>query len=116
MIRFEGDIVVPMSESREAIYNGTESLSELCARHDLRLVTDAIGFVSHWITPLGEARRFDTRFLLLVLLKCKNHCTMVETIDSLGTATRCVTALESRRVTDVPPTVANLEWLTFDRR
>ncbi|MGB0147408.1 MAG: NUDIX hydrolase, partial [Ilumatobacteraceae bacterium] len=46
MIRFEGDIVAPMSESRDAIYNGRESLSELCARHDLRLVTDAIGFVS----------------------------------------------------------------------
>ena len=114
MIRFEGDIVAPMSESREAIYNGTESLSELCARHDLRLVTDAIGFVSHWITPLGEARRFDTRFLLARAPEVQEPLhDGGETIDSLWV--RPQDALQRWKAGELqmfPPTVANLEWLS----
>ncbi|MEC7434435.1 MAG: hypothetical protein VX582_02295, partial [Actinomycetota bacterium] len=107
-------IVAPMSESREAIYNGTESLSELCTRHDLRLVTDAIGFVSHWITPLGEARRFDTRFLLARAPEVQEPLhDGGETIDSLWV--RPQDALQRWKAGELqmfPPTVANLEWLS----
>ena len=37
---------------------------ELCATEGLRLTTDDIHYVSHWITPIGERRRFDTRFFV----------------------------------------------------
>ncbi len=114
MIRFEGDIVGPMSEAREAIYNGTESLSQLCARHDLRLVTDAIGFVSHWITPVGEGRRFDTRFLLARAPEVQEPLhDGGETIDSLWVRPQdALKRWEAGELQMFPPTVANLEWLS----
>ena len=40
---------------------GDLRLVELCALEGLRLATDDIHYVSHWITPIGERRRFDTR-------------------------------------------------------
>jgi len=30
----------------------------------LRLMTDTMFYVAHWITPVGEPRRFDTRFFM----------------------------------------------------
>lgn len=114
MIRFEGDIVGPMSEARDAIYNGTESLSELCARHDLRLVTDVIGFVSHWITPVGEGRRFDTRFLLARAPEVQEPLhDGGETIDSLWVRPQDALQLwEAGELQMFPPTVENLKWLS----
>ena len=47
-----------------AVHHGTLRLVELCATEGLRLTTDDIHYVSHWITPIGERRRFDTRFFV----------------------------------------------------
>ena len=49
---------------RDAVHHGTLRLVELCATEGLRLTTDDIHYVSHWITPIGERRRFDTRFFV----------------------------------------------------
>lgn len=40
------------------------ALEELCAREGLRLATDRLAYVAHWITPIGAASRFDTRFFV----------------------------------------------------
>ena len=49
---------------RAAAVPATWRLVELCALEGLRLATDDIHYVSHWITPIGERRRFDTRFFV----------------------------------------------------
>lgn len=49
---------------RDQLNAGTLSLAELIEREDLRLATDRIAYWSHWITPPGESRRFDTRFFI----------------------------------------------------
>ncbi|MCC7134589.1 MAG: NUDIX domain-containing protein [Gemmatimonadales bacterium] len=49
---------------RDRLNAGTLSLAELVERENLRLATDQIGYWSHWITPPGESRRFDTRFFV----------------------------------------------------
>jgi 8-oxo-dGTP pyrophosphatase MutT (NUDIX family) len=54
--RFEG--------YRSQVHDGTLSLVELCAREGLQLAAGSIKYLSHWITPLGEPRRFDTRILM----------------------------------------------------
>ena len=36
----------------------------MCKEESLRLATDRLAYVSHWITPVTERKRFDTRFFL----------------------------------------------------
>jgi 8-oxo-dGTP pyrophosphatase MutT (NUDIX family) len=55
----------PALAHREAVYNGSVDVRALVADHGLRLATDQLVWMSHWITPKGEAsRRFDTRFYM----------------------------------------------------
>lgn len=49
---------------REAIYTGELRLVELCRREGLHLTVDRIHYFSHWITPVGAPRRYDTRFFV----------------------------------------------------
>jgi 8-oxo-dGTP pyrophosphatase MutT (NUDIX family) len=64
-IRFDDPAVHERYDAeRAAVYSGERSLVDLCRDEGLVLLCDAIHFVSHWITPVGEARRFDTRFFL----------------------------------------------------
>lgn len=52
------------NRERHMIHAGDRSLAELCRIHDLRLLVDRIHLVDRWITPVGERRRFDTRFFV----------------------------------------------------
>ncbi|MBJ19700.1 MAG: NUDIX hydrolase [Deltaproteobacteria bacterium] len=37
---------------------------EMCAGERLRLATDQLAYVSHWITPVDQPKRYDTRFFV----------------------------------------------------
>jgi 8-oxo-dGTP pyrophosphatase MutT (NUDIX family) len=59
----------PATETRYQRYRndlneGALDLPELIEREDLVLATDLIAYWSHWITPVGEPRRYDTRFFV----------------------------------------------------
>jgi hypothetical protein len=47
---------------RDQLNAGSLSIQALAEQEDLRLATDRIAYWSHWITPRGEPRRYDTRF------------------------------------------------------
>lgn len=40
------------------------TLEELCEREGLLLATDRLAYVAHWITPIDNPTRFDTRFFV----------------------------------------------------
>ncbi len=42
----------------------TGALDRLCADEGVRLATDHLAYVAHWITPVDQPRRFDTRFFV----------------------------------------------------
>ena len=50
--------------ARHAVHAGELGLDTLCRSEGLRLFTERMHFVDHWVTPVGESRRFDTRFFL----------------------------------------------------
>jgi 8-oxo-dGTP pyrophosphatase MutT (NUDIX family) len=52
------------ADHRGAIHKGELSIIDLCAGEGLRLATDRVHYFSHWITPVGPPRRYDTRFFL----------------------------------------------------
>jgi glyoxylase-like metal-dependent hydrolase (beta-lactamase superfamily II)/8-oxo-dGTP pyrophosphatase MutT (NUDIX family) len=47
---------------RGAIRRGETTLGALCERFGLRLAADRLAYHSHWLTPPGLPKRFDTRF------------------------------------------------------
>lgn len=49
---------------RARLNAGDLTIQQIAEREGLRLATDRIAYWSHWITPVGEPRRFDTRFFV----------------------------------------------------
>jgi 8-oxo-dGTP pyrophosphatase MutT (NUDIX family) len=49
---------------RAAVDSGRRRLVEVCLEEGLRLAVDGLFYFSHWITPEGAPRRFDTRFVV----------------------------------------------------
>ena len=51
-------------EHRRRVDAGELSMADLCASEGLTLACDTIHYFSHWITPVGPPRRYDTRFFV----------------------------------------------------
>jgi 8-oxo-dGTP pyrophosphatase MutT (NUDIX family) len=49
---------------RDGLNAGTVRLAEMCAAEGLDVDAGAIHYFSHWITPEGPPRRYDTRFFV----------------------------------------------------
>jgi 8-oxo-dGTP pyrophosphatase MutT (NUDIX family) len=104
-------------EHRHALYRGDLRLIELCRREDLRLAVGGVYYLSHWITPAGEPRRFSTRFFVARAPRGQEPLhDDGETIASLWA--RPAAALDSYRAGELQliiPTIKHLEYLAaFD--
>jgi 8-oxo-dGTP pyrophosphatase MutT (NUDIX family) len=64
-IRFDDPaIAARFEEHRRAVDHGDRRLVDVCRDEGLRLAVDTIHYFSHWITPIGPPRRYDTRFFV----------------------------------------------------
>lgn len=54
-----------LAADRQRLNTGAKgAFEELCEREGLRLATDRLAYVAHWITPIGNPTRYDTRFFV----------------------------------------------------
>ena len=114
VVRFDDEATAKRFEAeRENIHDGSVALLDLCKREGLRLTTDDIHYVSHWITPMGEKRRFDTRFFIARAPQAQEPLhDDGETIESFWISPQ--EAIERAHEKDLmlmPPTKANIEFL-----
>ncbi len=86
---------------------------ELCRRHDLVLDLSEISYVAHWVTPVGEPRRFDTRFFLAAAPPGQHGLhDDAELVDSRWVRPADALAeVEAGDLLMLPPTLANLRTL-----
>ena len=50
--------------ARDALNDGSDNWADFVQRNELELHCDALHYISHWITPPSEPRRYSTRFFL----------------------------------------------------
>ena len=111
VIRFDDPTVAArFNRHRHAVHDGTVRLVDLCGQEGLRLDTGGIEYVSHWITPVGERRRFDTRFFLARAPAAQEPLhDDGETIESRWIRPQdALAAFEAGDLAMLPPTVANV--------
>lgn len=56
-----------VAEWREALLAGNAGMRDVLEALDLRLALEDMVYFAHWITPVVEPRRYDTRFFLACL-------------------------------------------------
>jgi glyoxylase-like metal-dependent hydrolase (beta-lactamase superfamily II)/8-oxo-dGTP pyrophosphatase MutT (NUDIX family) len=64
LVRLDGDAGAALVAWREALHRNERTLGELCREFGLTLALDRLEYLSHWLTPLARAKRFDTRFFI----------------------------------------------------
>ncbi len=106
-----------LARHRRDLHAGRKTLAEVLAAEGLVLDLGAISYVSHWITPPGDSRRFDTRFFLAAAppAQVASH-DAAETVDSVWTTPADVLRRHAAgEVRLMFPTTKNLETLAcFD--
>jgi 8-oxo-dGTP pyrophosphatase MutT (NUDIX family) len=114
VVRFDSpEVVEHFNTARLAIHSGEMTLVELCVAENLQLLTDRLHVVAHWLTPLGERRRFDTRFFVAHAPPSQQPLhDDEETIDSLWIGPDAALRMcEAGELQMFPPTIACLRWL-----
>jgi len=66
VVDMRGDGAERFRAHRRALDQGECGLGEIARAENLRLATDQLVYFSHWITPVGAPRRYDTRFFFAV--------------------------------------------------
>lgn len=114
IVRFDSpEVEARLNDARHAIHDGTLTLRELCAAEGLLLLVDRIHLVDHWLTPVGERRRFDTRFFLAAAPDMQEPLhDDKETVASLWVRPGDALAMvEARELGMLPPTIASMRAL-----
>lgn len=114
IVRFDTpELADRFAAARREIHAGQRSLVDLCAAEGLLLLAGEMHVVAHWVTPVGERRRFDTRFFVARAPEAQEPLhDDYETIASLWVRPADALARWERREMQMfPPTVASLRQL-----
>lgn len=104
-------------EWRRRLNAGEVGIADMVAKEDLRLALGRLHYVSHWITPVGPPRRFNTHFFLTALPERQAPSHHEGEIDeSLWISPRkALEAWGENRILMIPPTVMSLQSIAaFD--
>jgi glyoxylase-like metal-dependent hydrolase (beta-lactamase superfamily II)/8-oxo-dGTP pyrophosphatase MutT (NUDIX family) len=96
---------------RGPLHRGERRIGELCAAAGWKLAVDRLVYFSHWLTPPGRAKRFDTRFFIAAAPSAQTAAhdgTELVEQQWLRPADALARAATLKMMT---PTLKTLEWL-----
>jgi len=64
LVRLDDAAHASLRAWRGPLHRNERTMVELCREFGLTLTLDRLVYLSHWLTPLGRAKRFDTRFFV----------------------------------------------------
>jgi 8-oxo-dGTP pyrophosphatase MutT (NUDIX family) len=99
------------ADIRAALNEGTLSWADFVKQNSLALHCEKLNYVSHWITPEFEPKRYSTRFFVTALPTGQeaNHCGGELTESYWVTATEMLAAERRGEVKMIFPTIKTLE-------
>lgn len=103
--------------TREALLDGARSFEQVLSGLDVQLDLDALEPFARWITPVQEARRYDTRFFMARAPSGQTaaHDHRETTASGWYTPVQALAAWEAEQIQLAPPTSRTLEnLLPFD--
>jgi 8-oxo-dGTP pyrophosphatase MutT (NUDIX family) len=102
-----------LAEARADVEAGRRPFADLLHEHALTVEAAALAPWGHWVTPVGESRRYDTRFFIAAL-PAGAHARDVTSESAEASWVAVAEALEQVRAGSrgmLPPTVITLESL-----
>lgn len=97
-----------MQAARGALDEGELAFADFLTDHDLVLRADLLGAWAHWITPVFEPRRYDTRFFVAALPEGQRVGDLSRESDRASWAplSRVLASVEAGEAAMMPPTIA----------
>lgn len=102
---------------RQQVDTGQLTMVDLCRLEGLRLAVDGMHYFSHWVTPEGAPRRYDTRFFLAAapLNQTPLHDDHEVIANEWIRPADGIARAEAGELTMMPPTIASLRAMSrFD--
>lgn len=109
-----------LTAARDALNDGSDNWADFVRRHSLMLDCGSLHYISHWVTPPSQPKRYSTRFFLAALPdgQSATHCGGELTESQWATAHDTLVAGREGRITLHYPTIKTLESVarhkTFD--
>ncbi|HSG97309.1 MAG TPA: hypothetical protein VLA11_04905 [Woeseiaceae bacterium] len=106
--------------ARDALNDGSDNWADFVRRNELALQCEELHYISHWVTPPSEPKRYSTRFFVAALPEGQlaSHCGGELTTSQWATAHDTLVAGREGRITLHHPTIKTLESIarhkTFD--
>lgn len=106
--------------ARDALNDRSDNWADFVRRHSLMLDCGSLHYISHWVTPPSQPKRYSTRFFLAALPdgQWATHCGGELTESQWATAHDTLVAGREGRITLHYPTIKTLESVarhkTFD--
>ena len=99
---------------RQQVDTGQLTMIDLCRLEGLRLAVDGMHYFSHWITPEGSPRRYDTRFFLAAAPENQTplHDDHEVIANEWVRPADGIARAESGQLTMLPPTIASLRAIS----
>lgn len=99
-----------LSAIAKTVHSGARRFIDVCRDSKLALRVDDLVLWSHWITPAGEPRRYDTRFFVAVAPRDQEavHDELELTAGSWGTPSAFLQQHREGTIQMILPTVATL--------